>query len=148
MGKNLDRLDLILAFRVSDSDGNVIVWSEKSVEELLLHRKVKNGSFETLRYPLTEQGATDLDKEINRSVGQSFLETPQSAQASKPKPVKRLEPEPIDSDVLTNIASYFGQGMSKWNAAANSGILDNQEKEFNEYWKSLVEERKRMRGGR
>ena len=148
MGKNLDRLSFILGFKTRDSDGNVILWCEQSGEELLLHRKDKNGNIETLRYPLTEQGATDLDKEINRSAAQAFRDLPEPAKAPKSGPKEKPQPERISSDVLMNIASYFGQGMSKWNAAANAGILDSQEKEFNEYWKSLVEERKRMRGGR
>lgn len=148
MGKNLDRLGYILAFQSVDSDGNVILWSEKSGEELLLHSKDRDGNVETLRYPLTEQGATQLDKEINRLVARSFMEIPETVVDSESKDVKQPPPEPIDSDVLIRIASYFGQGMSKWDAAANAGIFENQEKEFNKYWKSLVEERKRMRGGR
>ena len=148
MGKNLDRLEFILAFKSVDSDGNVILWSEKSGEDLLLHRRDKDGNVETLRYPLTEQGATQLDKEINRSVARSFMELPEPVVDSKSKTEKEPPAEPIDSDVLIRIASYFGQGMSKWDAAANAGIFGNHEKEFNKYWKSLVEERKRMRGGR
>ena len=147
MGKNLDKLEFILAFIAPDSYGNV-TWSEKSEEDLLVHRKEKDGNVKTLRDPLTEQGATQLDKEINRSLAQAVMELPKPAVDSKSKNDKEPPVEPIDSDVLIRIASYFGQGMSKWNAAASAGIFENQEKAFNKNWKSLVEERKRMRGGR
>lgn len=147
MGKNLDRLEFILAFKAPDSCGNV-TWSEKSEEELLLHRKDKDGNVNTLRDPLTEQGATQLDKEINLSVAKAVMELPEPAVDAKSKNDKELPAEPIDLDVLIRIASYFGQEMSKWNAAPSAGIFENQGKEFNKFWKSLVEERRRMRGGR
>lgn len=148
MGKNLDRLRFILGYQSIDSNGNVVAWSDRAGEELHFHKKDKDGNVETLIFPLTEEGATQLDKQINRSMAEAVLSLPESVQESKPKTMKEPPPEPIDSDVLIRIASYFGQGMSQWDAAANAGIFASQEKEFNKYWKSLVAERKRMRGGR
>lgn len=147
MGKNLDRLQYIVGYQSIDSNGDVVAWSDRAGEDLHFHKKDKDGNVETLIFPLTEEGATQLDKQINRSMAEAVLSLPEPVEDSVSKNVKQPPPEPIDSDVLIRIASYFGQGMSKWEAEANSGIFANQEKEFNEYWKSLVAERKRMRGG-
>ena len=147
MGKNLDRLNFILGFKSVDSNEEVVAWTDRTAEELHFHEKDKDGNVETLVFPVTEKGATQLDKQINRYIAQSIIDLPEPAENTGSKDEVVLQPEPIDSDVLIRIASYFGQGMSKFDAAMNAGIFANQEKEFDKYWKSLVKERKKMRGG-
>lgn len=142
MGKNLDSLQFTLGFRSVDSEGNVFVWAEQSGDELLLHRKIKNRDLETIRYPVSEKGVADMRKQQNKFVAESAESLPEISPKDAKKKFPEPDPEPLDLTTMLRIGSYFELGYSKGKAMDLSGIFFSQEKAFNTYWKSLVDEKK------